>query len=75
MGGQDLLGLPASLAFDVLYCLALEEDKEKVERRQDLDAKLDSVGAGAPDRETWGKLPSHQRQMKAVLPGALVDGR
>lgn len=61
--------LPATLAFDLLYCLLLEETKEGVERRQELDEHLStySVGAGPIDRATWGKLPAHQRAMRRAI--------
>jgi len=42
----------------------LEDDKDQVKRRDELDAKLDSRSAGKPNRETWGKLPAHQRAMR-----------
>jgi len=42
----------------------LEDDKEAKERREKLDATLDSRSVGKPDRATWGKLPAHQRAMR-----------
>lgn len=46
----------------------LEETKESHEHREKLDATLDSQSpAGKPDRETWGKLPAHQRAMRAAM--------
>ncbi len=63
----DLDRAPATLLFPLIYCLLLEETEEAVERREELDAVLASyavAGDGKPSRETWGKLPSHQRAMK-----------
>jgi hypothetical protein len=67
--------LPATLAFDLLYCLLLEEDEDNVERRGQLDEQLASfrfpAAAGPSDRSdraaraaTWGKLPAQQRAMR-----------
>lgn len=60
----DLTALPATVLFDLVYCLVLEDDKEARERREKLDDTLASQSAGRPDRATWGKLPAHQRAMR-----------
>jgi hypothetical protein len=53
-----------------MYCLMLEETQRKADRRTEVDALLDSYtssnAGGAPDRATWGKLPHHQRAMRAA---------
>lgn len=70
MGGADLLALPATLMIDVVYCLLLEERKERAEHRAELDRKLDSMEkglGGKPDRDTWGKLPHQQAAMRAGM--------
>jgi hypothetical protein len=48
----------------------LEETDKRVERREDVDAQLASFGSGSggkPDRATWGRLPEHQRAMRAAI--------
>jgi hypothetical protein len=46
----------------------LEDTKEGREHREKLDATLDSQSpSGKPDRATWGKLPEHQRAMRAAM--------
>jgi hypothetical protein len=74
-GGAVFEELPATLAFDLIYCLLLEESQDTLDRRTELDAQLASfvtaieVGDRS-DRDrlaaTWGKLPAHQRAMRAA---------
>jgi hypothetical protein len=54
----------------------LEESKEGIDRRHELDAQLASyvMPIQAGDRShrdqlaaTWGKLPAHQRGMRAAI--------
>lgn len=52
---------PATLGFAVLYSLAVEEGRW-AETREQLDERLEA--AVAPTRDTWGRLPSHQRAMR-----------
>lgn len=75
-GGALIEELPATLAFELIYCLLLEETQEGVDRRSELDAQLASyvlpidVGDRSDrDRlaETWGKLPAQQRAMRAAI--------
>jgi hypothetical protein len=59
------------LAFDLIYCLALEDTERHRDRRAELDSQLDrfafaGTAATKPDRATWGKLPQHQRAMRAA---------
>lgn len=69
--GLDFLELPATLAFDVIYSLLLEETQEAVDAREKLNERLDNVGIGGrPDRATWGLLPSHQQQMRRAAAAA-----
>jgi hypothetical protein len=68
--------LPATLAFDLIYCLLLEESQDTLDRRTELDAQLASfvtqieVGDRS-DRDrlaaTWGKLPAQQRAMRQAI--------
>lgn len=53
--------LPASDWLAVVYCLVLRDTKDAQENREKLDEYLTSLNA--PTRETWGLLPSHQREM------------
>jgi hypothetical protein len=53
---------PATVLFDVLYCLALEDSKEHADRRAELDGRLASTEK--PHRETWGRLPHQQEAMR-----------
>lgn len=67
-GLLDLDRLPATLLLDLIYCLVLEDSKEEQEKRDKLDATLDARSyGGRPNRETWGKLPAHQRAMRAAM--------
>lgn len=71
MGGRDLRTLPPTLMLDVVYSLALEETKEGVEHRSNLDNQLAALAAGRardgrPDRATWGRLPHQQAAMRAA---------
>lgn len=72
MGGRELLSLPATLMFDVIYSLALEDTKHAQENRASLDAKLASLAVGRkgndgkPDRASWGRLPHQQAAMRAA---------
>lgn len=50
----------------MIYCLLVEDTKEAKEHREKLDALLDSHSGGKPDRATWGRLPHHQRAMRAA---------
>lgn len=74
--------MPARLLFDLLYCLVLDETRERVDRRQELDAQLAQAvpavgGRGiAPsldrsDRDrraaSWGKTPAQQRAMRSAM--------
>jgi hypothetical protein len=68
--------LPATLAFDLIYCLVLEETQETADRRTELDAQLASyvtqIDVGdRSDRDrlaaTWGKLPAQQRAMRRAV--------
>jgi hypothetical protein len=74
-GARSFLELPATLAFDLLYCLLLEESEENVDRRGQLDEQLASFTfptvAGPADRSdrarraaTWGRTPAQQRAMR-----------
>lgn len=63
---MDLDRVPASLLLDLSYALVAEDTKEAKEHRQKLDDLLDSRSVGTPDRATWGKLPAHQRAMRAA---------
>lgn len=45
----------------MLYSLAVEEGRWQ-EARGQLDERLEA--SVAPTRETWGRLPSHQRAMR-----------
>lgn len=47
-----------------MYSLVLTDTKEAKEHREKIDATLDSKSVGTPNRETWGKLPAHQRAMR-----------
>lgn len=69
-GITDWLSAPATLLFDLIYCLLLEETDRRVERREDVDEQLASFGSssgGKPDRATWGRLPQHQRAMRSAI--------
>lgn len=68
---MDLEQLPVSALFDVIYVLLAEDTKDAKEHREKLDGLLDSHSAGKPDRATWGRLPQHQRAMRA---GATAGG-
>lgn len=75
MGGRDLLELPATLLFDVIYSLVLEDTRENAQHRNTLDAHLASVvvrtdATGKPDRATWGRLPHQQEAMRAAQSAA-----
>jgi hypothetical protein len=72
MGAHRVEELPATVLLDVVYCLVLEDDKDKQGHRERLDGILDSrSGAdGKPDRATWGRLPHQQRRMKAASDAA-----
>lgn len=75
MGGRDLLALPATLMFDVIYTLAAEDTKEASETRSRLDNHLAALAVGTatdgkPDRATWGRLPHQQAAMKAAQSAA-----
>lgn len=50
----------------MVYVLALEDSKDAKESREKLDALLDRVSVGVPDRATWGRLPHQQRAMRAA---------
>jgi hypothetical protein len=75
-GGAVFEALPATLAFDLIYCLLLEESQDTLDRRTELDAQLASfvspieVGDRS-DRDrlaaTWGKLPAQQRAMRQAI--------
>jgi hypothetical protein len=68
--------LPATLAFDLIYCLLLEESQDTLDRRNELDTQLASyvtpieVGERS-DRDrlaaTWGKSPAQQRAMRRAI--------
>lgn len=64
MAGRDLLTLPPVMMLDVIYCIALEDSKDGIDRRADLDAKLEA--SATPDRATWGRTPAQQRAMAAA---------
>lgn len=70
-GTLSLDDVPARLLFDLFYCLVLDETRERVDRRQELDSQLASAGAGVtgrkPDRATWGKTPAQQRAMRNAM--------
>jgi len=52
----------------LVYCLVLDETKERVERREELDEVLGSaVTGGRPDRSSWGLRPEHQRRMRSAI--------
>lgn len=74
--------VPARLLFDLFYCLVLDETKDRVERRQELDGQLAAVvpavggealtpAADRSDRERraarWGKTPAQQRAMRNAM--------
>lgn len=61
----DPLRLPASLLFDLIYCLVIEDSKEDADRRRELEARLESLSR--PARETWGKTPAQQAAMRAAM--------
>jgi hypothetical protein len=72
----DLESAPATLVFDLIYCLLLDETKERNERREEFDAQLASyvqpieVGDRSHRDQlaaTWGKLPAHQRAMRRAI--------
>lgn len=46
----------------MLYCLVLEDDKDRADRRAELDGKL--AAQEKPRRETWGRLPHQQAAMR-----------
>lgn len=66
-----MLRVPARLAFHLFYCLVLDETREAVDRRQELDSQLTSSGIGIagrkPDRATWGTTPAQQRAMRNAM--------
>jgi hypothetical protein len=77
--------LPATLAFDLVYCLLLEESQDTLDRRTELDAQLASyvTPIEVGDRShrdqlaaTWGQLPAQQRAMRqAISAGESKPGR
>jgi hypothetical protein len=72
------LAVPATLLFDLIYCLMLEETEKRVERRTEVDDLLASYGSssgGKPDRATWGKLAHHQRAMQGAIEAGKDAGR
>lgn len=75
MGGRELLTLPATLMFDVIYSLVAEDTKEAQEGRGRLDNHLSALAVrtgsdGKPDRATWGRLPHQQAAMRAAQSAA-----
>lgn len=66
MGAEAVAELSPAQFLDVIYALILEDSKETKEAREKLDALLDRQSAGRPDRDTWGRLPHHQRAMAAA---------
>lgn len=77
-GVRSLDDVPARLLFDLFYCLVLDETRERVDRREELDAQLASSGAGitrplptradrAQRAASWGKTPAHQRAMRNAI--------
>jgi hypothetical protein len=52
----------------VIYCLVLEDDKDRADRRLELDAKL--AAQEKPRRETWGRMPHQQAAMKRAAEAA-----
>lgn len=78
--------LPATLAFDLIYSLLLEETQENVDRREHLDEQLASfsfpIAAGTTDRSdrdaraaTWGRTPAQQRAMRRALEGGQAKAK
>lgn len=51
----------------MVYCLLAEDTKETHEQRERIDDALAARSVGKPDRATWGKLPAHQRAMRAAM--------
>jgi hypothetical protein len=80
----DLDAAPATLVFDLLYCLLLDETQDNVDRREELDAHLASyvspIEVGTRDDRdrlaaTWGRTPAQQRAMRRAIAAGGGDSR
>jgi hypothetical protein len=80
----DLDAAPATLVFDLLYCLLLDETQDNADRREELDTQLASfvlpVQVGDRDgREqlaaTWGRTPAQQRAMRRAIAAGGGDSK